>query len=86
MLVETVNRKNIERHLFEYQLEMVDKKLIDTLDDDNWRFNWTFTRNQYIQFKSYAIPLLKKTFKCRKSRAEEAFEFFYKSLGLRIKN
>jgi hypothetical protein len=29
-----VNRGNIMRHLIEYQLDIVNKRLVDTLDDD----------------------------------------------------
>jgi hypothetical protein len=29
-----VNRANITRHLIEHQLDMVGKRLVDTLDDD----------------------------------------------------
>ena len=65
-----VTRENITRHLLEYQLNMVGRKIEETLDDDLWYFNWTITREQHEQFKKYAIPLLKKTFKFNKSKAE----------------
>ena len=83
---EPVNRINITKHLIEYELEMVDKTLIDTLDDDYWYFNFTMTRNQHQQFRSYAIPLLKKVFKINKRKAESIFNWFYRNFGLRIKN
>ena len=86
MLVEKVNRENIGRHLLEYQLEMVGKTLMDAMDDDKWYFNFTMTTEQHNQFKSYAIPLIKKVFKCKKSYAESTFEWFNLEFGLRIKN
>lgn len=81
-----VNRANITRHLIEYQLDMVGKRLVDTLDDDLWYFNWTMTQEQHEEFKRYAIPLLKKIFKFNKARAESTFGWFDLQFGLRIKN
>lgn len=81
-----INRANITRHLIEYQLDMVGKRLVDTLDDDMWYFNWTMTQEQHEEFKRYAIPLLKKIFKFNKGRAESTFGWFDMQFGLRIKN
>ena len=81
-----VNRANITRHLIEHQLDMVGKRLVDTLDDDLWYFNWTMTQEQHEEFKRYAIPLLKKIFKFNKGRAEQTFDWFNLQFGLRIKN
>jgi hypothetical protein len=81
-----VNRANITRHLIEYQLDMVGKRLVDTLDDDMWYFNWTMNQEQHEEFKRYAIPLIKKIFKCNKGRAESTFGWFDMQFGLRIKN
>jgi hypothetical protein len=81
-----VNRANITRHLIEYQLDMVGKRLVDTLDDDMWYFNWTMTQQQHEEFKCYAIPLIKKIFKCNKARGEQTFDWFNLQFGLRIKN
>ena len=81
-----VNRANITRHLIEYQLDMVGKRLVDTLDDDMWYFNWTMNQEQHEEFKRYANPLIKKIFKCNKSRAEQTFDWFDMQFGLRIKN
>ena len=81
-----VNRDNITRHLVEYQLEMVGKSMLDTLDDDVWYFNITMTSEQHEEFKRYAISLIKKIFKCNKRRAEQTFGWFNLQFGLRIKN
>lgn len=81
-----VTRDNITKHLVEYQLNMVGKTLEDTLSDDMWFFNWTMTPDEHKEFKTYAIPLLKKTFKFNKSRAESTFGWFDLSYGLRIKS
>ena len=81
-----ITRDNIARHLVEYQLLMVGKTIEDTLSDDKWYFNWTWTTAQYESFKNYAIPLIKKTFKCNKSKAERTFQWFNLGYGLRIKD
>ena len=81
-----VNRENITRHLIEYQLEMVGKTMLDTLDDDKWYFNITMTQEQHNEFKRYAILLLKKIFKFNKTKADATFDWFNLAYGLRIKN
>ncbi len=81
-----VNRGNITRHLIEYQLDMVDKRLVDTLDDDKWYFNWTLTSEQHEEFKRYAIKTMKKVLKFNSIKAKETFKWFYEQFGLRIKN
>jgi hypothetical protein len=81
-----INRENIARHLVEYQLEMVGKSMLDTLDDDMWYFNITMTPEQHKEFREYAIPLLKKIFKFNKRRAETTFNWFNLQFGLRIKS
>ncbi len=81
-----VNRDNITKHLVEYQLGMVGKTMLDTLDDDKWYFNITMTQEQHEEFKRYAIPLLKKIFKFNKTKADATFNWFNLAYGLRIKN
>ena len=80
-----INRANITRHLIEYQLDIVGKRLIDTLDVDKWYFNWTITREEHAMFKRYAIRTLKKVFKFNTTKANETFKWFYEQFGLRIK-
>lgn len=81
-----VNRGNIMRHLIEYQLDMVGKRLVDTLDDDKWYFNWTMTSEQRIEFNRYAIRTMKKVFKFNTTKAKLCLEWFNEQFGLRIKN
>lgn len=81
-----VTRKNIGAHLFDYQLDIIGKGRVDIIDDDKWRFNNTLTLKQYNEFKDYAIKLLQKTFKYRKQKAVDTFEWWWMRFGLRIKN
>jgi len=85
MTIQKINRANILNHLMEYQLDMVGKTMLNTLNDDKWYFNFTMTRAQLEQFHAYAIPLIKKTFHCNKGKAEETFQWFRQNLGLRLK-
>lgn len=81
-----INRSNVAEHLIEYQLAIVGKTMADALKDDMWFFNWTMTQDEHNQFKAYAIPLIKKVFKCNRKRAESTFAWLDLEFGLRIKN
>lgn len=81
-----INRRNIQDHLVEYQLNMIGKTTDDIKDDEEWYYNNTMTEKQHELFKAYAIPLLKKVFKFNKAKAEQTFEWFNLAYGLRIKN
>jgi len=82
----TINRLNVADHLLDYQLDMVGKTRAEALKDDMWYFNWTITTEQHEQFKAYAVPLLKKVFKCNRTKAEDTFNWFDLQFGLRIKD
>jgi hypothetical protein len=81
-----ITRDNITKHLVEYQLKMVGKTLLDTLDDDNWYFNITMTQTEFDEFRKYAVKLIRKTFRCNRLRGESTFDWFNMQFGLRIKN
>lgn len=81
-----ITRDNISRHLVEYELAMVGKTMMDTFNDDKWYFNITMTREQFAEFKLYAVKLIRKTFKCNKLKGEKIFDSFNLGFGLRIKN
>lgn len=84
MKKETINRTNIANHLIEYQLKMIGKTIEDVKDDEKWYSNNTMTQKQLEEFKIYAIPLLKKTFKFNKTKAESTFSWFIFQYGLKI--
>ena len=81
-----INRTNVGDHLVEYQLELVGKTIAEAYKTDKWYSIWTMTDEQHEQLKTYAIPLLKKVFKCNKTRAESIFGWFDLQFGLRIDN
>jgi len=81
-----INRGNIMRHLMEKQLDMIGKRLVDTLDNDKWYFNWTMTSDQRIEFNKYAIKTLKKVFKFNSNKAKDCLSWFHEQFGVRIKN
>ena len=83
---EPVKRENIGTHLVEYQLSLVGKTMEDARQDDKWYDNITMTSKQHEMFKSYAIPLKRKIFKCNKKRAETTFAWFDLAQGLRVKD
>lgn len=79
-----INRENIADHLIDYQLEMVGKTIAEAYKTKEWYNKWTMTQAQHDAFKAYAIPLLKKVFKCNKSKAENTFSWFDLGFGLRV--
>jgi hypothetical protein len=81
-----INRENIGEHLVDYQLEMVGKSIQEAHMTKEWYSKWTMTEEQHEAFKAYALPLIKKVFKCNKSRAESTFQWWDLQFGLRIKN
>jgi hypothetical protein len=81
-----INRENIADHLLDYQLGMIGKSMQEAYMTKEWYNKWTMTQEQHNEFKAYALPLLKKVFKCNKSRAESTFDWFDLEFGLRIKN
>jgi hypothetical protein len=81
-----VNRTNITEHLIEHQLNMIGKTIKEIEEDELWYVNNTFTDEQFIEFKKYSIPLLKKVFKFNKAKAEKTFDWFNLQFGLKILN
>lgn len=81
-----ITRENITQHLIEYQLNMIGKTTNEAKKDENWYHNWTFTQQQCELFRAYAIPLIKKTFRCNSKKATETFDFFNLQYGLRLKD
>jgi len=79
-----INRENIAEHLVDYQLEMVGKSMQEAHMTREWYSKWTMTTEQHEVFKAYALPLIKKVFKCNKSKAENTFDWFDLQFGLRV--
>ena len=81
-----INRETIAEHLIDYQLSMIDKSMQEAYMTKEWYSKWTMTTEQHEVFKAYALPLIKKVFKCNKSKAENTFDWFDLQFGLRIKD
>ena len=81
--VPKITRFNVAEHLLEYQLNMIGMTTADAKQDDMWYHNWTLSTRQYELFKGYAVPLIKKVFKCNTKKAEETFGWFNLQFGLR---
>lgn len=79
-----VTRSNIAEHLVEYQLSLIGKTVQDAVKTHEWKTQWNFTQEDYDKFKAYSIPLIKKTFKCNRKKAESTFDWFYLNFGLKI--
>jgi len=79
-----INKKNLGDHLIEYQLNMIGKTIQDIIDDQQWYSNNTMTKEQMEIFKIYAIPLIKKVYRCSEKKAIGLFSWFDLQYGLRI--
>ena len=79
-----ITRENIAQHLVEYQLKLVGSSLEHSAKNHNWRKLYSMDSGQYIGFKLYAVPLIKKTFKCNKVKAENTFSWFMTQFGLKL--
>ena len=82
--MKKINRLTVAEHLLEYQFNLIGKTKMDAIMDETWIVGWSLTPDQYAQFKAYAIPLLKKVFKCNTNKAKDTFEWFMMQFGLQI--
>jgi hypothetical protein len=82
--MEKVTRDNITNHLNDFQLKMIGKTRDEVKDDPEWYHNNTFTREQLADFNVYALPLIKKTFKCNTNKAKAILSEFNLYYGLRV--
>jgi len=83
-LVTKVNRENLTLHLLQYELRIVGKTLEDAQANPEWFREFTICQEAYDEFKGYAIPLMKKIFKCNKAIAEKNFGWFDLQFGLKV--
>lgn len=79
-----INRYNIGEHLMEKQLSIIGKTIPEALEDSGWRQKWLMTEAQFTEFEKYSIPLLKKVFKCNRSKAQSTFDWFRLQFGISV--
>ena len=77
-------REEINRKLVSMQMEMIGLTYQDAMDTPEFWRVYTLTTEQTEAWRKLAIPLIKKTFKCNKGRAEMTLGMFELNLGLRI--
>jgi hypothetical protein len=82
--MEKITRDNITSHLIDFQLKMIGKTRDDVKDDQEWYHNNTITREQITDFNVYALPLIKKLYKCNTNRAKNILGWFNLNYGLRV--
>ena len=86
MEMNKITRETIASHLLDYQLTLIGKTRVNLLDDDKWRSHWTITFEKDVQFRDYAVPLIKKVFHCNRGKAEHTLHWFKEQFGLKVKN
>ena len=84
--MKKVDRTNIGEHLVDYELTMIGKTMAEAYKNEKWFHEWTMNDEQFNQLKAYALPLIRKTFKCNRTKAEEIFNWWNLGFGLRIDN
>jgi hypothetical protein len=81
-----ITRANVGKYLLEFQLNMIGKSYAEAKHTENWFNVWTMSQEQFNYFESYAIPLLKKTFRFNSNKAKDTFGWFNLQFGLKINN
>jgi len=79
-------REEINRKLVSMQMELIGLTYEDAMNTPEFWRVYTLTTEQTVAWRKLAIPLIKKTFKCNKSRAEMTLGMFELNLGLRIQD
>lgn len=79
-------REEINRKLVSMQMEMIGLTYKDAMDTPEFWRVYTLTTEQTLEWRKVAIPLIKKTFKCNKRRAEMTLGMFELNLGLRVED
>ena len=79
-------REEINRKLVSMQMEMIGLTYQDAMDTPEFWRVYTLTTEQTEAWRKLAIPLIKKTFKCNKRRAEMTLGMFELNLGLRVED
>ncbi len=82
--MEKVTRDNLVTHLVTVQLKMIGKTIDDVKDDAQWFHNNTLTVEQIADFNVYALPVIKKAYKCNSNRAKRILAEFELGWGLRV--
>jgi hypothetical protein len=77
-------REEINRKLVSMQMELIGLTYEDAMNTPEFWRVYTLTTEQTEAWRKLAIPLIKKTFKCNKRRAEMTLGMFELNLGLRI--
>lgn len=80
-----ITRENIYLHLLEKQFNLLDLTIQDAILEKGWQQLWEVEESKFDEFKIYAINLIKRVFKCNKSKAVSTFEWFEFNHGLKIK-
>ena len=79
-------REEINRKLVTMQMEMIGLTYQDAVDTPEFWRVYTLTTEQTEVWRKAALPLIKKTFKCNKTRAQSTMGWFELNLGLREYN
>jgi len=79
-------REEINRKLVSMQMEMIGLTYQDAVDTPEFWRVYTLTTEQTEAWRKLALPLIKKTFKCNKTRAQSTMGWFELNLGLREYN
>ena len=79
-------REEINRKLVSMQMEMIGLTYDDAVKTPEFWRVYTLTTEQTLEWRKVAIPLIKKTFKCNKRRAEMTLGMFELNLGLRVED
>lgn len=81
---EKITRENVGVHLLEYQFKLIGKTYEEALLNKNWLTEWKIKDDKHKEWREYSILVIKKLFKCNRTRAISTFNFLDFDLGLTV--
>lgn len=80
-----IKKEELITEMLNKQLSYVGKTIEDVKGEEEWYSNYAITEEQFQEWKSFCMDILKKKFKYPVKRAELEFSFFNLNYGLRVK-
>lgn len=81
-----MKRDELVINILNAELKYINKTIEEVKEEENWYNTNTITEEQFEEWKTYSLALIKKYLKCNKATAEKEFSWFNLMYGLKIQN